>query len=334
MFDTNIKSMYDLLKTFPDEQSCINYLESLRWAGRPVSPFDPTSKVYKCAANKYKCKNTAKYFNVRTGTMYDNTKIELQKWFLAVWLITSHKKGISSLQLGRDLNITQKSAWFMAQRIRACFGIENNDAEQFEGIVEADETFVGGKNKNRHKDKKVAASQGRAFKDKTPVLGILQRGEKETVKRPHKLIAGKTVVETIVHSHSKVRCIVASNTKKDSIQPFIKGNVLRDSVLISDEWLGYRGLESTYDHHVVDHGKKQYVDFDNPEIHSNSIESFWGIMKRSYNGIHNWWSKKHMQKYVDEHVYRFNLRHLKDGDRFGHLLANSGVRTKYKDLIS
>jgi transposase-like protein len=311
MFDTNIQSMFDLAKAFPDEQSCISYLEQIRWAGRPVSPFDPKSKVYKCAGGKYKCKNTGKYFNVRTGTMYDNTKISLQRWFLAVWIITSHKKGISSIQLGKDIGVTQKTAWFMLQRIRACFGIENNPAEKFEGIIECDETFVGGKNRNRHRDKKVEASQGRSFKDKTPVIGILQRGEV-----------------------SKVKCIVARDTKRKSIQPFINKVVERDAVIISDEWHAYKGLENRYDHHVVDHGKKQYVDYDNSEIHSNSIEGFWGILKRAYNGIYNWWSRKHMQKYVDEFVFRFNLRKLKQNERFNFLNLNSGVRTKYKELVT
>lgn len=124
MINQDFISILDLIKAFPNEQTCIDHLENLRWNGNVVSPFDATSKVYKCKDNKYRCKNTGKYFNVKTDTLFDNTKIELQKWFLAIWIVTSHKKGISSLQLGRDLNITQKSAWFMLQRIRNCFGVE------------------------------------------------------------------------------------------------------------------------------------------------------------------------------------------------------------------
>lgn len=141
MFNKEIKSVLDLIKAFPTEQSCIDHLEIIRWNGNVVSPFDATSKVYNCKGNKYMCKNTQKYFNVKTNTIFDNTKLELQKWFLAIWIVTSHKKGISSLQLGRDLDITQKSAWFMLQRIRKCFGIENNNT--LENEVEADETYVG-----------------------------------------------------------------------------------------------------------------------------------------------------------------------------------------------
>lgn len=307
MFTNEFKSVLELIKAFPDEQSCINHLEKILWYNGIVSPFDPASKVYKCKDNKYRCKNTGKYFNVKTNSMFDNTKVELQKWFLAIWIVCSYKKGISSIQLSKEINVTQKTAWFMLQRIRACFDIDSNTP--LEGVIEADETFVGGKNKNRHKDKKVPLSQGRSFKDKTPVLGLLERG-------------------------GNLRAFVISDTKAKTIQPIIRRNVATNSRLISDEWLGYRGLSADYDHHVVDHGKKQYVSFDNPEIHSNTIEGFWGILKRGYNGIYNWWSKKHMQKYVDEFVFRYNLRRVQNTERFNFLILKSGIRTKYKDLIN
>ena len=122
MINTNFKSIIDLLKAFPNEQSCINHLEELRWNGDVISPFDYNSKVYKCSGNKYRCKNTSKYFNVKTNTLFDNTKVKLQKWFLAIYIVISHKKGISSLQLSKDIDVTQKTAWFMLQRIRNCFG--------------------------------------------------------------------------------------------------------------------------------------------------------------------------------------------------------------------
>jgi response regulator RpfG family c-di-GMP phosphodiesterase len=141
MINTEFKSIIYLLKAFPDEQSCINHLEELRWNGNIVSPFDTESVVYSCAGNKYKCKNTGKYFNVKTNTLFDNTKIKLQKWFLAIYIVTSHKKGISSLQLSRDIDVTQKTAWFMLQRIRNCFG---DNSDMLKGEVEVDETYIGG----------------------------------------------------------------------------------------------------------------------------------------------------------------------------------------------
>lgn len=180
MINTNFKSILDVIKAFPDEKACINHLEILRWNDNVVSPFDETSKVYKCKDNKYRCKNTGKYFNVKTNTIFDNTKLGLQKWFLAIYIVTSRKKSISSLQLSRDLDITQKSAWFMLQRIRKCFGIENNN--DLDNEVEADETYIDGKNKNRHSDKKVENSQGRSSKDKTPVVGMVEREDKLNAK--------------------------------------------------------------------------------------------------------------------------------------------------------
>lgn len=304
--NTNIKSVLELIQAFPTEQACIDYLEEIIWTGIVVSPFDATSKVYKCKNNRYRCKNTRKYFNIKTGTMFENSKVSLRKWFLAIWLVTAHKKGISSMQLAKDIGVTQKTAWFVLQRIRACFGIEN--CNELDGIVEADETFIGGKNKNRHKDKKVPHSQGRSFKDKVPVMGMLQRD-------------------------GKLNAFVVTDTKRKSIQPLIHKYVKTGTRLISDEWWAYRGLHRHYDHRIIDHSKKEYVSLQDNTIHTNNIEGSWNILKRSVSGMYNHVSKKHLQKYVDEFVYRYNLREVTDYKKFEHLLNNNNVRTRYKDLI-
>jgi transposase-like protein len=169
----SFKSLFDLRQALPTEQACIKHYEQLRWPNGVISPFDPTSKVYYYRNRKYRCKNTGRNFNVKTGTIFENSKIPLQKWLFVIWLDTSHKKGISSCQLARDVGVTQKTAWFMLQRMREGFYCENQYI--LDGEVELDETFVGGKNKNRHKDKKVKNSRGRSFKDKTPVFGMLER---------------------------------------------------------------------------------------------------------------------------------------------------------------
>ena len=127
MVNRDFKSILELFQAFPDEQACVEHLIAIRWDGNVISPFDSTSTVYKCKNNKYKCKNTGKYFSVKTGTMFDNTKVSLQKWFFAIWLMTSYKKDVSSIQLAKDIGVTQKTAWLMQQRIRKCYEIENNE---------------------------------------------------------------------------------------------------------------------------------------------------------------------------------------------------------------
>lgn len=304
MINTNFKSILDLIKAFPDEQTCINHLETLRWNGNVVSPFDETSKVYKCKDNKYRCKNTGKYFNVKTNTIFDNTKLGLQKWFLAIYIVTSHKKGISSLQLGRDLDITQKSAWFMLQRIRKCFGIENEN--ELDNEVEADETYIGGKNKNRHSYKKVENSQGRSSKDKTSVVGMVER-------------------------EGKLNAKAVENVKHETLSREIINNVKESAKLYTDEWLGYKGLERIYDHSIVKHNQSQYVV---GRIHTNTIEGFWSLLKRGIVGIYHFTSKKHLQKYVDEFVFRYNTRNHSTENRFNLLLSNLENRLTYKTLIN
>lgn len=139
----NFKNILELLDFSPDEQACVEHLESIRWESRVISPFDPTSTVYKCKNNRYKCRNTGKYFNVKTNSMFENSKVSLRKWFLAIYIVTSHKKGISSIQLSKDIGVTQKTAWIMLMCIRKRYGIEHEEG-CLDGIVECDETFVGG----------------------------------------------------------------------------------------------------------------------------------------------------------------------------------------------
>lgn len=303
MLSKNFNSIIDIVNAFPTEQSCIDHLEFLRWNGNVVSPFDATSKVYKCKGNKYRCKNTGKYFNVRTATLFDNTKVELRKWFVAIWIVTSHKKGISSLQLGRDIDVTQKTAWFMLQRIRKCFGCENNS--ELNNEVEMDETYIGGKNKNRHANKKIENSQGRSVKDKTPIFGMVER-------------KGKIVARKI------------ENTSVGNITPEVVKTV-KNAMIYTDEWVGYKQVSRIYDHLFVKHNKGEYV---NGRVHTNTIEGFWSILKRGIVGIYHFTSRKHIQKYVDEFVFRYNTRNSGEHQRFNLFLQNTEHRLTYNELIN
>ncbi len=301
MINQHFSSIIELVRAFPDEQTCINHLEELRWNGNVVSPFDANSKVYDCKGNKYKCKNTGKYFNVRTATLFDNTKIDLQKWFLAIWLVTAHKKGISSLQLGRDINVTQKTAWFMLQRIRNCFGI---DTGKLDNEVEVDETFIGGKEGNKHKNKKTEGSQGGS--NKAPVMGMVERGGK--IKAKH-----------------------IEDTKGATLSKEIIASVKETAQLYTDEYVSYESMQRIYDHSTIKHSEGQYV---NGRVHTNTIEGFWSLLKRGIFGIYHSTSKKHLQKYVDEFVFRYNSRIATDSYRFNLLLSNTENRLTYKTLIA
>ena len=301
------KSIFDLLKAFPTEQSCIDHLEKLSWDGVPVSPFMPDSKVYKCAGNKYKCKETGKYFNVRTNTIFDNTKIPLQKWFLALYVFSSHKKGISSHQLAKDISVTQKSAWFILHRLRYAFD-HPNFKNVLKDTVEIDECFIGGKAINKHASKKTKNEQGNTMHDQQqPVLGMIERG-------------------------GNVVAVVVPNRDRDTICPIIRNTVEQESLVITDDYRGYNDLRFDYLRLTVNHSAKEYV---NHMAHTNTIENFWSHLKRGIDGIYHWVSKEHLQSYVDEFTLRYNTRKFGTQGRFDLILsAVAGKRLTYETLIN
>ena len=301
------KSLFEFLNSHPTEQKCIKYLEKVIWKDKPISPFDPTSKVYKCANNRYKCKNTNKYFTVRTNTIFRNSKIPLQKWLWALYIFSSHKKGISSCQLARDIDITQKSAWSLLCRSRYAFKSPIFIKDMLKGSVEIDETYVGGKNKNRHWDKKVPRCQGRSWKDKTPVLIMEARG-------------GNAIAE------------VVPDVKQKTLEPIIRKYVKEGSNVYTDEWKSYKVLEKRYNHEIVNHRKKQYV---KGKASVALVENFNSHLKRGIQGTYHWVSKKHLPSYVNEFIFRRNTRKYREGERFDLVLASLvGKQMTYQQLIN
>lgn len=271
-------NIIQIYKTFPTQQDCIDHLEKVRWDNKPVCPYCKSTKQTPMSKeNRYHCNTCNTSYSVMVGTIFENTKLDFQKWFLAISLVLNAKKGISARQLGRDIEVTKDTAWYMLMRIRKAF-VEYGDL--LNGIIEVDETYIGGKNKNRHNDKKTEGGQGRGGDDKTAVAGILERGGKVIAKKV-KDVSGKT------------------------LKSFIKQNVEKGSKIMSDEWKSYNGLSENYIHSIVTHGTNQYV---NGETHTNTLEGFWSLLKRGVVGQYHYVTPKHLNRYIDEFCFRYNNR--------------------------
>jgi transposase-like protein len=299
-------SLIEVFKAFSDEKRCLEYLKQLRWKdGIKTCPRCQSEKIYSFKDGKrYSCGNCLKQFTIKVGTIFEGSKLELSKWFAAIYLITSRKKGISSVQLAKDLDVTQKTSWFLLHRIRAAMRQEY--FTMIETIAEVDETYVGGKEKNKAKKKRVEGNQGRSTKTRTPIVGILERGK-------------------------GVRAKKIENASRTELHEFIMYNVFPKSKLMSDEWRGYNGLSKIFNHQRVKHKNEEYV---RGECHTNGIEGFWSLLKRGVIGIYHSMSRKHLDRYIDEFVYRYNTIYLSDIDRFLKAFGKIDFRLKYEDLIA
>jgi transposase-like protein len=291
-------SLQEAVIYFADPVNCREFVVARRWPNGVVCPTCGCSDVIFLAnQNRWQCRNKhpQRQFSLKTGTIYEDSPLGLDKWLVATWLVVNCKNGASSCEVARALNITQKTAWFMDHRIRVSFGMESPD--KLTGHVEADETFIGGKARNMHKDKRARKITGTGGKDKTAVMGILERGKDGT---------------------SKVRTAVIPNRKKAAIQAEVRKHVEAGSALYSDALQSYNGLDE-FQHGVVDHAVK-YVD---GQIHTNGMENFWSLLKRGLNGTYVSVEPFHLFRYLDEQMYRFNNRKMTDGERFD--LAVKGV---------
>lgn len=306
MLQLNFKNLAELTAHFPDDSACREYLELMRWNGSPVCPHCGNDTAYKFKnGTYYKCKNCAKKFTVTVGTIFEDTKIGLRKWFIAIYIFTSHKKGISSVQLAKDLGITQKSAWHLLHRIRFAFGVA--EPETLIDTVEVDETCIGGKAKNMHKSKRAKKVTGRGASGKTAVIGLVER-------------------------NGRVYAKPVTNTDADTLQGVVKERVATGAQVITDEFRSYRGLEQDFTHKTVAHGAGQYVAAGN--VHTNTIEGYWGLLKRGIFGIYHQVSSKHLHRYCSEFGFRYNTRKGGEIARFDGVLMQCDGRLMYKTLIS
>jgi transposase-like protein len=293
---------------FSDYDRCREFMIDLRWPdGKMRCPqCDSDHVVYLEKARVWKCyaKHPKAKFSLKTGTIFEDSPLGLDKWLAALWLVVNCKNGISSCEIARDLGITQKSAWFMAHRLRMALHVGSFD--KLSGEVEVDETFIGGKARNMHIEQRKRRITGTGGKDKVAVLGILERG-------------------------GKVRTQVVGDRRKKTLQAEVHKHVEAGSALYTDELLSYDGLASRYAHQVIDHAV-QYVD---ENVHTNGMENYWALLKRGLAGTYVSVEPYHLFRYLDEQAYRFNNRtEMNDYDRFRLALTQVvGKRLTWKQVI-
>ncbi len=288
-------NLFNIFTRFPDQEACIEHLERVRWPHQANCPYCGSLSVARKAdgdrVGRWNCRNCKSSFNVLSGTIFANSKIPLQKWFMAIGLMVNAKKSLSSPQLSRDIDVPQKAAWYMQQRIRA--EMTNKQGEiTLHGIIEADETYVGGKPRKRNKrdNDEPKAPRGRGTR-KTAVIGAVERGGK-VVAQVARSLSGRGVMEFL----------------RKTVDP-------EGSVLITDEYRAYRAVRSTIPHAVINHGER-YAD---GLTHTNTIEGFWSLLKRAWYGSHHHYQKHYIPLYVGEACWKYNER--RNDNAFGSFLA-------------
>lgn len=303
------QTLVDAVRYFADPDVCLSFVANLRWPHGPVCPecggvepsFLKTRRLWKCKA----CK---KQFSVKVGTIFEDSPIGLDKWLPALWMIVNCKNGVSSHEMGRTLGVTQKTAWFMLHRIR--LAMQTGTFKKLSGEVEIDETFVGGRARFMHKDKRAKKIKGTGGLGKAAVMGLLERHGPDG----HSVVTVKTV----------------PSVRRRTLLPEVREHVATGAEVFTDSLPSYRGLAADYIHNVIDHAES----YAEGKIHTNGLENFWSLLKRGIKGTYVSVEPFHLFRYLDEQAYRFNTRKVNDGLRF--LQAAHGIigkRIMYRNLI-
>jgi transposase-like protein len=306
--NSGARTLQEAVIYFSNADNCLNYLVARRWPGGVVCPVcDRKDPVFLKNQRKWQCKSVHHHrqFSIKTGSIFEDSPLGLDKWLTAVWMITNDKNGISSYEVARALGVTQKTAWFMLHRVRKAMQT-GSFLKKFSGEVEVDETFIGGKARFMHVAQRQRRITGTGGKDKTAVMGILKRG-------------------------GNIRTAVIEDRKKKTLQEEVKKHVEAGTALYSDDLKSYDGPAGEYAHQVIDHAVA-YVD---GKVHTNGLENFWSLLKRSIHGTYVSVEPYHLFRYLDEQTFRYNNRKdMNDADRFRTVTSQvAGKRLTYKELI-
>ena len=300
------KSIVAVITYFSSEDVCKQALAEARWGGDVVCPHCGQHHCVRRADGRFRCNMCKHNFSCTTGTIFENTKLPLQKWFIAMYLISSHKKGVSSCQIARDCEVSQKTAWFMLQKIRGLFA--QSDCVSLKGKVEMDEMYLGGRETNKHESKRTEGTQGRSTKTKTPIFGMQQR-------------------------NGNVVAMKVSDTKGATLMPIVCQFVESGATTYTDEANIYSQLANNgYIHEFVNHSQREYVRA--CDIHTNGIEGFWAHFKRVIFSTYHMVSKDYLQRYIDEQVYRWNTRKESASYRFEDMFNRAVKSFGYADVMS
>jgi transposase-like protein len=298
-------TLIEAVTYFADADLANEYVAKLRWPDGPVCPkCDGREHSFLKTRRVWKCKSCKRQFSVKVGTIFEDSPLSLSKWLPAIWLAANSKNGISSHELARALGITQKSAWFMLQRIR--LAMQTGSFAKLSGVVEVDETYIGGKARNMHKRERLRRQRElRKYMGKTPIVGAIERD-------------------------GQVRAQVVRDAKHNTLHEFIDRHVAHGSSVFTDDHRSYHGLNLRYDWRTVDHAET-YVD---GQVHTNRMENFWSLLKRGLNGTYISVQPFHLFRYLDERVFTFNMRESDDLGRFDAVLRQAADRRlTYAELI-